>query len=231
MQSESRRWANDRVKFSGMCWTITRPGASSGRASRKTLRASVPPVEAPTTMTFSVVSVRILFLAAGRTASAVSLGLGWSSSSGRARERRATLAARTVSLMRMSDSSRNCFVPSFGFVMTSTAPYASAFMMESEPSTARLEQMMVGMGCCVMICWRKVNPSILGISISSSMTSGSSSAILSAAAKGSPTAPMTSMSSESLRSRVRDCLTEAESSTRRTLIFFFMSTSPFHFFM
>ena len=35
------------VKCSGICWTMTIPGESSGRASRNTFSASVPPVEAP----------------------------------------------------------------------------------------------------------------------------------------------------------------------------------------
>jgi len=51
------------------------------------------------------------------------------------------------------------------------------------------------------------------------ITSGRSWAMMSAAAKGSPAVPMTSMSSLSSRSRLSVCLTDAESSTRRTLIF------------
>jgi hypothetical protein len=47
--------ANEAVNFSGMCWTMTMPGESCGRASSNTRKASVPPVEAPTQTTLSVV--------------------------------------------------------------------------------------------------------------------------------------------------------------------------------
>jgi len=60
LHSESSRRAKALVKFSGMCCTITIPGAFSGIISKKIRRASVPPVEAPTTTTFSVVWIMAL---------------------------------------------------------------------------------------------------------------------------------------------------------------------------
>ena len=56
--------------------------------------------------------------------------------------------------------------------MMSTAPYSSALNVLCAPSSARLEQMTTGIGCWVMIFFRKVSPSIRGISISSVITSG-----------------------------------------------------------
>src|SRR2546425_6181909 len=40
--------AKPRVNRSGMCWTMTSPGASAGIAMRNWRMASVPPVDAPT---------------------------------------------------------------------------------------------------------------------------------------------------------------------------------------
>jgi hypothetical protein len=44
-----------RVKFSGMCCTITMPGQSWGMPTRNSRIASVPPVEAPTAISLSEV--------------------------------------------------------------------------------------------------------------------------------------------------------------------------------
>jgi hypothetical protein len=52
---------------------MTIPGVSAGSTSRNSRSASVPPVEAPTTTTFSVVFTIDFTLAFSRTASAVSL--------------------------------------------------------------------------------------------------------------------------------------------------------------
>ena len=49
-----RRRAKASVNFSGMCCTITIPGAVAGSASRITRSVSVPPVEAPMQTTGSV---------------------------------------------------------------------------------------------------------------------------------------------------------------------------------
>src|SRR3989304_2333250 len=52
---ESSLLAKAAVNRSGICWTMTMPGASIGMAVRNSAMASVPPVDAPTTITFSVV--------------------------------------------------------------------------------------------------------------------------------------------------------------------------------
>ncbi len=77
--------------------------------------------------------------------------------------------------------------------MISTAPYSSAFSALCAPSSARLEQITTGIGCCAMIFCRKVRPSMRGISMSSVITSGTCSRILSAATKGSEAVAITSI--------------------------------------
>ncbi len=47
----SSRAANAAVNFSGMCWTMTMPGASAGIAVSTSSSAWVPPVEAPSAIT------------------------------------------------------------------------------------------------------------------------------------------------------------------------------------
>ena len=114
------------------------------------------------------------------------------------------------------DSSKNSFVPSFGFVMISTAPFASAASATSEPAPVRVEQMTTGIGCWLMSLSRNVKPSIRGISMSSVMTSGGCALIRSTATYGSAATAMTSICGSVSRSSFNDCLTKAESSTMRT---------------
>ncbi len=188
-----RRWAKAAVNFSGMCCTMTMPGQSTGMACSRVSRASVPPVDAPTTMTFSVVWTMALEAGLGSTASAVSFCVTF-----RVRGTYfctlALAAALTSSQSMIRDSSMNCLVPTLGFWMTDTAPYSRAFMVVSAFFSVSVEQMMVGMGCWVMIFFRKVMPSMRGISTSRESTSGIWSRMISAAAKGSPAAAMTSIS-------------------------------------
>src|SRR6056297_1806506 len=66
--------AKDLVNCSGICWTIIIPGLSGGRSFNNFAIASVPPVEAPTATTISVVSAILLVDTLGITASAVYLG-------------------------------------------------------------------------------------------------------------------------------------------------------------
>jgi hypothetical protein len=67
-----------------------------------------------------------------------------------------------------------------------------------------------------MMIFRKVRPSIRGISRSSVRTSGRSSMMRSRAAKGSAAVPTTSMPGSALRASVRILRTMAESSITRT---------------
>ena len=131
----------------------------------------------------------------------------------------APAAAFTVWQMVIRDSSRNCLVPSRGLVMISTAPYSSALKVLCAPSSARLEQITTGIGCWLMIFFRKVSPSMRGISISSVITSGACSAMRSAATKGSLAVAMTSISGSEVSTLLSVWRTTAESSTISTRIF------------
>ncbi|MNE85969.1 hypothetical protein D3C80_1830250 [compost metagenome] len=104
--------------------------------------------------------------------------------------------------------------------MISTAPAAIACKVVSAPRGVRDEQITTGVGCSLMIFFRKVMPSMRGISTSSTITSGHSLASLSMAKIGSDAAPMTWMSGVSLRIASNTWRTTAESSTSSTLIFF-----------
>ena len=145
-----RRFAKALVKCSGMCWTITTPGASYGRASRKTFKASVPPVEAPTTITRSVVSVSKLLEGFAITASADSFGTALKGFFLK-RFSFAWDAAFTASHIHILDSSRNLFVPRRGLWIISIAPYSRAFTAVSEPVPVWLEHTTTGRGFCCMI--------------------------------------------------------------------------------
>src|SRR3972149_6267005 len=120
-QTELSLFANDAVNFSGMCWTMTMPGESGGIDMRNSLMASVPPVDAPTTMTFSVVRgmafVAFTFVSTASALSFCETGRGaWGFLSF------AIAAALMASHMRMGGSPLNSFVPAFGLVIISTAP-------------------------------------------------------------------------------------------------------------
>ncbi len=189
------------------------PGVSGGKPSSKIRSASVPPVDAPTTTTFSVVST-IAHVAAGKIASAVSFGSTvWLVA--RLRDR-APAAAFTTSQISVRESSRNCLVPSRGLVTISTAPYSSARSVLCAPSSARLEQITTGIGCWLINFFKKVSPSMRGISMSSVITSGACSRMRSAATKGSPAVPITSISGSLPSNSLSVCRTTAESSTINT---------------
>ena len=73
--SESSRAANAAVNFSGMCWTMTMPGASAAARASNARSASVPPVDAPIATTRSVVWSIAREAGGASTASAVSFWL------------------------------------------------------------------------------------------------------------------------------------------------------------
>jgi len=175
--------ANEVVNFSGICCTMIIPGESRGNALRKVVSASVPPVDAPTATTYSVVLIMlILGDMGGITASAEYLGSTICGSSLiRFLAIRACAAAFTASQILMRDSSKKVLVLTCGLVMMSTAPSSRAFIPVSVPFSVKLEMMTTGIGCWVMIFFRKVRPSIRGISTSRVITSGTSSAIFLAA--------------------------------------------------
>ena len=163
------------VNFSGMCCTITMPLPTLGSRVSTASSAWVPPVEVPIATTRSVVSAmaRVLAACAASIASAVSLGGG-----APAVARRATwlmlarAAARTAPARSSAELCRNCFTPILGLVMIARAPALSASMVAAAPFSASEEQTMVGVGCSLMIFLRKVRPSMRGISMSITNTSG-----------------------------------------------------------
>src|SRR5947209_4407149 len=77
-----------------------------------------------------------------------------------------------------------------------------------------------------MSLFRKVNPSMRGISMSSVSTSGESDRILSRATYGSGAVPTTSISCSAESASLRILRTMAESSTIRTRIFRFIAILP-----
>lgn len=63
------------MNFSGICCTMTMPGEFAGNCSSMTRSASVPPVDAPTQTTISVVFAMARPLGGGSTASAVNFAV------------------------------------------------------------------------------------------------------------------------------------------------------------
>jgi hypothetical protein len=100
---------------------------------------------------------------------------------------------------------------------TATAPADSASSATLLPSVESVEQMTVGMGVPAMI-WRKnVSPSMPGISMSSSSTSGGFLRIMSMAKSGLGALPISSTSTLPESMCASAWRTTAESSTTKTL--------------
>jgi hypothetical protein len=102
--------------------------------------------------------------------------------------------------------------------MIVTAPAASASIDVCAPFSVKVEQITTGVGRSDMIFFRKVMPSMRGISTSSTITSGHTMRMRSMARIGSATAWMTSIPAALLSRPVSTCRTTAESSTTNTLI-------------
>ena len=192
------------------------------RGSRVSTASSawVPPVEVPMATTLSVVLCSALPAPApGRAASmasAPSLGRGTVI---RTRPMLARAAARTAVTKSSPASCKNCFTPSLGLVMMLSAPAASASMVVAAPSSVSEEHTTTGVGRSAMIFFRKAIPSMRGISMSVTITSGHCTRIFSSAATGSGQAASTSMSLSRARVSRFTWRTTAESSTTMTLIF------------
>jgi hypothetical protein len=130
----------------------------------------------------------------------------------------ARLAALTTAITSLDASTRYCFTPSLGLVMTATAPAPSASMVVCAPCSVSVEHITTGVGRSVMIFLKKVMPSIRGISTSSRTTSGHVTRMRCMAIKGSLAEPTTVMPGSALKSSVSTWRTTAESSTTSTLI-------------
>ena len=168
---EFSRSAKVAVKPAGICCTTRMPGASAGKAGRMSARAGTPPVEAPMTITRSVVSPREA--CTGSTVKLTSL---------RAKCPTLTAAAAfTRSQISSSITGRPSVRPMVGLAMTSTAPASSASRVMRLPACVSELMTTVGIGIMGMNRLRKVTPSMRGISTSKVITSGCSSTIRSRA--------------------------------------------------
>ena len=128
----------------------------------------------------------------------------------------ACAAALTFPHNSMVESSSSALVFTFGLAITSTAPYSNANNAESVPFSVKVEITTTGIGCWDINFFKKVNPSIRGISISRVITSGLHSLILSTAINGSAATPIISIIGSVSKMETKVCLTNAESSTIST---------------
>jgi hypothetical protein len=205
------------VNPGGMCWVMTMAGESAGMRTRISLIASVPPVEAPMQISFSVDTRPSRPVVARAAAVACVVAAAWSLG---ARRTCATAATRIFSTISDASSFSPELRPTRGLATKSMAPSSSARMVTSAPFSVSVEIISTGMGRSRISRPRKSMPSILGISTSSVITSGLSSRIISRATSGSLAVPMHSMSFWRLMISESRLRTSAESSTTMTVVFF-----------
>ena len=187
--SLSSLFAKERVNPSGICWAIKMPGQSGGNCIRKSLMASVPPVEAPMMISFSL-------LVSGLRRDAKTGLAGWPFKSCDT-VRCLTLAwdaARILSAIISVYSSMTLWIEILGLVTKSTAPNSNARRVISEPRSVSDDTITTGIGRSRISFSRNSSPSIFGISTSSVSTSGLVCLIRSRATKGSGATPTTSIS-------------------------------------
>ncbi len=164
-QSVSSRCANERVKVSGMCCTMTMPGVSAGSGTRNSRSASVPPVEAPTAMTLCV----LLRSARG----ALTGGRGAAPAAGAASGRtRAAAATFTLWMISAASSTVPAATSTLGLLTKSMAPSSSARRVVSQPRSVSDETISTGIGWKRISFSRNESPSMRGISTSRVRTSG-----------------------------------------------------------
>ncbi len=169
--------------------------------------ASVPPVEAPIAINFSVVEKTGLKRRGVSPLSAAGRGLG-----------RDLAATRIFSAIRSLYSTKPSRKPSLGLVTKSTAPNSSARIVTSELRSVSDDTITTGIGRNRIKRSRKSSPSIRGISTSSVRTSGLCCLIKSRATKGSGATATTSISGCPLMISFIKPRTNAESSTHKTRI-------------
>ena len=179
--------------------------------------ACVPPVELPSTT--GLLTDSACRPASGGRAAGLAMAAPPAARRGiaawlRGRERAAAFSVCTSS---RRDSSRNCFSPSRGLDTTATAPADSASSAISLPWVVSVEQITVGMGQSAISWRRKVRPSMPGISMSSSSTSGRFLRITGPAISGLGALPISTSSGSPWSRCIRVWRTTAESSTTYTL--------------
>ncbi len=197
-----------------MCWVISMPGQSDGICIRKSLIASVPPVEAPMMISFSLLvsGLRI----SGSTPSPADL----CASAGSFRALMHALeATRILSAIISVYSSMPLCIDIFGLVTKSIAPSSRARKVISEPRSVSEDTITTGIGRRRISFSRKSRPSMRGISTSSVSTSGLVCLIKSRAMIGSGATPTTSISGWLLMISFITLRIRAESSTINTFIF------------
>ena len=129
-------------------------------------------------------------------------------------------AMRTLLVMSSANNLRPSATPIFGLATKSIAPSSSARSVTSAPRSVSVETITTGIGRRRIKRARKSMPSIRGISMSSVITSGFRSRIMSRATSGSAAAPTHSISPSRLMISVSRLRTRAESSTTTTRVFF-----------
>ena len=205
-----------------MCCTIKMAGIFAGIEHSTSLMASVPPVEAPISTSFSCKTRSEKPPGLPRGASKGSCNKGFGAIAGfTGTLGRALYAALTFSQISTRQASMLAAESILGLGRKSTAPNSSACRVASEPLRVRLEIITTGIGRSRIRRARKSRPSILGISMSSVSTSGASVLIISRAAMGSGATPTTSRSGAELMTSLKRLRIKAESSTMRTLIAMF----------
>jgi hypothetical protein len=198
-------------------------GESAGSGTNTSRMASVPPVEAPIQMTFSVDSrLNDTDFAGAEGALLSGPSADFLMATGGAWACLLTCATDAVLILSTISEERSfnaVATPIRGLATKSIAPISSARMVISAPFSVRVETITTGMGRKRIRRDRKSRPSMRGISTSNVMTSGLSSRIISRATSGSLAAPTHSMSGCLLMISVSRLRTNAESSTTITLIF------------
>src|SRR3989441_392643 len=198
-QSPLQRSAKACVNRSGMCWTMTSPGASGRIAMRNRWIASVPPVDAPTAITDAADG-------APRPVGA----------SGSVRARAAAFTAPSISETTSGirpTSSRE------GIRTTPAAPSSRASSVISRPFRVGGDTRTTG------VCEARISRSSDGkprrdrSATSSVSTSGRSRTVTSCASWTPATAPATSISRSAARIAVRMRRVTADPSTTRTRTF------------
>ena len=122
------------------------------------LIASVPPVDAPIPISFSVPVYRIEACLVQR------VSVGWPNFE--------WPAAFIFSTISAAYSVIPCATPSFGFAIKSTAPNSNARSVASAPRSVSVEIITTGVGIAFIITSKNRSPSTFGISMSRVITSG-----------------------------------------------------------
>ncbi len=169
-----KRSAKDAVNPSGICWTTAMGGICAGNALNNSLRAKVPPVDAPITINSGLSRRLVDFLTTAflvrpeRSAFSKTVALTFA-------------ACRT--LLRIDDASglNTSISVDLGLGIKSTAPISNASNVTAAPTSVNVEIITTGNGRKRIMLRKNVIPSIFGISISRVITSGFKVLILSRA--------------------------------------------------